>query len=324
MFGKKQKKFHRENRIDVPLKSQTFLDRETKQRRSIFLSTIYYILLIAFIGVSVYVLFFSSFLQITNVVVQGTNEISSGDIGQVVNNQLSGTYFKAVPKNNFILFSNRRAENAIKQQFKKVASVTITKKFPDTLNVSITERQSLLVWCSGDNNCFLIDGSGIAYVTADFNSPEVMENHLVKLTDTGGKAVAIGDKVLDGDFLAYVSQIRDTLKNATQIDITDEYSTPAAVSQEADVVTPGGMRLQFSMSYPLANAVKNLKLFLDKQNFPQPLEDQLEYIDLRSENKIFYKLKNPPVDGSDQTVSTDTQQPSSSSNDNKGKDDKKK
>jgi len=77
------------------------------------------------------------------------------------------------------------------------------------------------------------------------------------------------------------------------------------------------------MSYPLDEAVKNLKLFLTKQNFPQPLEDQLEYIDLRSENKIFYKLKNPPADGTPQTASTDTTQ-ASSSGDKKGKDDKKK
>jgi cell division septal protein FtsQ len=324
MFGKKQKQFHRNKKIDVPLKSQEFLDRENKRRSSLFLQVLYYFLLVAFVGVSAYALFFSQFLQITNVNVQGANELSSGDITQLVRDQLLGKYLKAIPKNNFILFSDRKAENVIKDQFKKVASVSIAKKFPDTLNVSIMERQSLLVWCSNEA-CFLIDESGIAYATADFNSPEVTENHLVKITDTGGKAVAIGDNVLGGDFLKYVSQVSSALKNETQIDITDEYSTPAAVSQEVGVATPGGMRLMFSMSYPLEEAVKNLKLFLTKQNFPQPLEDQLEYIDLRSENKIFYKLKNPPTDGSDQAGSTDTSsQKSSSSDDKKGKDDKKK
>jgi len=322
MFGKKQKQFYPAKKSNVPLKSQEFLDRENKRQRSLFLRVLFDLLFLAFVGVAIFVLFFSPFLQITNVQVQGTNEISSGDIGQVVNAQLSGKYLKAIPKNNFILFSNRQAENAIKAQFKKVATVAIIKKFPDTLTVTITERQSLLVWCAGDA-CFLIDENGIAYATADFTSPEVTENHLVKLTDTGGKPVAIGDKVLDGDFLAYVSQIRAALKNTASIDITQDYSTPAAVSQEADVAMPGGMRLLFSMSYPLDEAVKNLKLFLTKQNFPQPLEDQLEYIDLRSENKIFYKLKNPPADGTPQTASTDTTQ-ASSSGDKKGKDDKKK
>lgn len=304
----------------VPLKSQAFADRENKQRSSIFLKILFWTLLIAFIGVSVYVFFFSPFLQITNVVVRGTNEVSSGDVTSLIDFQLAGKYIHVVPKNNLVLFSERTAERALLDAHKNIASVAIRKQFPDTLTVSIVERQSLLVWCSS-GACFLIDENGIAYAEADFNSLEVTQNHLVKLTDTGNKSVAIGDKVLDGDFLEFVSQIRDALKNATNIDITDEYATPAAVSGEADVVTPGGMQIMFSNTYPLDEAVDNLKLFLSKQTFSGSLEDQFQYIDLRSEDRIFTAPKNPPpTDGSSQTASANTtQQPAPSSDDTKSK-----
>jgi len=56
------------------------------------------------------------------------------------------------------------------------------------------------------------------------------------------------------------------------------------------VKTQQGTDFLFSTQFPLENAIQTLEITLKKG-----VDDEqkgFEYIDLRSENKVFYKLKN--------------------------------
>src|SRR6266568_4738975 len=143
---------------------------KTSQTNKLAMRIIFYVLTFAFVAVLLYLLFFSAQMQINNITVTGTQELSSQEIEQKVEQSLQGNYLKVIPKNNFLFVSQGSIENFIKNDYKKVRSVTVTKKFPDAVAVNVDERKGLLVWCRGDNDCFLLDENGIAYSNADFNS----------------------------------------------------------------------------------------------------------------------------------------------------------
>lgn len=250
---------------------------------------IFHVLLWGFFAVSVYILFFSDYLKINNISVTGTQELASSDIQSSFEGYLQGKFFKVIPKNNFLFISQKRVADFLENNFKKIRTVTISKKFPDSVSINIDERKSVLVWCSGES-CFLIDENGLAYSAADFNSPEIMQNHLLQINDTSARAVAIGEKVIDSAYEEYVTGIKDALKGIDQTVSDEAYLTPSNMADEIDVKTDNGTQIYFSTQFSLDSAIKTLDVVL-KKDIPQEKIGDIDYIDLRSEGRIFYKFK---------------------------------
>lgn len=253
---------------------------------------IFYILLIGFVAVSAYVLFFSPYLQITNFTVSGTQELKSQDIQELIEKSAQGKFFEFVPKNNFLFFPQKRIENLLKDNFKKIRSVAVTKKFPDSISINIDERKAVMVWCSGEN-CFLIDEDGVSYNTADFDSPEIVQNNLIRINDSSGRTFRVGEKITSSAYEQYVLGVKEALKNVgfeISNDASSAYGTPSNMADEIDVKTEQGTDFLFSTQFPLENAIRTLDITLKKG--VENKQNGFEYIDLRSENKVFYKLKN--------------------------------
>jgi len=299
---------------------------ENSHKMQIFSRVLFYILLVGFLGTAIYIILFSSYLQITTINVSGNTTLQSSDIQQALQSQMDGKYLKAIPKNNFALITEGRDENFLKSEFKKIKSVSVTKVFPDTINVSVQEYAALLVWCKADDQCFMIDDNGIAYEQADFSSPEMSQNNLIKIKDDSGQDVAIGSQVLDPTFAAYVLGLKDALSG---IGITlDEsaFETPSRMSEEIDAKTTSGEQLLFSTQFDQASAVDALKLVLAKQ-IPQDQQDNVTYIDLRSQDRAFYVMNgqdpnsSTAADAAEVANSSAPQTPAPSDN---SSDDKKK
>ena len=253
---------------------------------------IFYVLLLGFLSVSVYVLFFSGYLQINNLSIAGNQELSSSDIQKSFEEYLQGKFLGIIPKNNFLFISQKRTASFLENNFKKIRSAAVSRKFPDSVSINIDERKAVLVWCSGEN-CFLIDENGTAYNVADFNSPEISQNHLLRINDTSMRDVAIGEKVIDSAYEQYIISIKDALKGIDQkiSDSDDAYSTPSNVADEIDVKIKNDTKVYFSTQFSLDNAIHALDIVLKKE-IPEDKLESIEYIDLRSEGKVFYKFKS--------------------------------
>ena len=267
----------------------------------------FYVLAALFAGVSLYILFYSPQMQINVITVTGTQQLSSQEIQQKVSESLQGRYLKFIPKNNFLFIFPSEIENLIKNDYKKVRSVSVQKKFPDSMSIDIDERKSLLVWCKDDSDCFLLDENGIAYSAADFNSPDLVQNNLLKVTDTGGADVAIGDKVIDPQYEQYLLAVGGGLGSLGIVIDGDQIITPSRMAQEIQVKTTQGYDIYFSTQFSLDSAIKTLAVVLKKQIPPDQLVN-LAYIDLRSENKAFYKMNNADASvGSPDATSANSQ-----------------
>jgi len=269
--------------------------KERKRRRfreklqKVFrLSIICNFLLIFFLGVLIYSLFFSNFLAIEKISVADSGELSPEKIIDFIENEISGKYLGTVAKNNFLLIFPNNLEKKIKDKFKKIKKISIEKKFPDKLGIEIEERNLILSLCSrGD--CYFIDENGYAYEKANFNLDDVGQNEIIKLIDESGKEISEGEYVLMPSYVDFIVKIEDSIKDGINMDILNEYRTESRISEEVIVQTKKGWDIYLNSKIPIEKSMRTLKILLNRQIMLKELND-LEYIDLRSDNKVFYRM----------------------------------
>ncbi len=274
-----------------PKKRKSFFEkREEAPEDPIVARAIFRVLILFFVTAVIYVLFFSPFLGIKNIYLQGTSEIKYEEVYQEADRILSEKYFRFIPKDNLILVPEEEIKSRLLNNFKKISSVEIKKYFPDRIEIKIVERKTLFIWCSS-GYCHIIDEKGYAYMGADFESEQLKQNHLINLVDDSSKSVATGDKVLKEEYINFVVNLRDELRKETGLEITDEFHTQSRMAEEVKVATSEGWQLIFSSVIPIDNSLQSLKTFLEKQ-VNEDNRNKLEYVDLRAENKVYYKFKD--------------------------------
>jgi len=248
----------------------------------------YWIALLSFIGAIIYSLFFAGFLSVNQIKITGLSQLDEKNILNVINLEIGGKYLMLIEKNNLILINSSSMENSLKKKFIKIESVKMTKKFPSTLLINIKERESSLIACSNEE-CYLIDWRGMAYSKLDYSLPEVSENRLAILRDLSNKAVNVGEVIFTVNYLEYISKIGEKIKSEIDIEMEKGYETPSRVSADIRGTTKEGWRIFFNGNISLQKEIDMLRIVLGEKIGDK--RQDLEYIDLRSENKVYYKLK---------------------------------
>jgi hypothetical protein len=136
----------------------------------------------------------------------------------------------------------------------------------------------------------LLDENGTAYSVADFSSPELVQNNLLQINETSGNDVIIGTKIIEPAYEQYVLGIKDAL-GGIGFNVVGQYFTPSRMAEEISVKTDQESELYFSTQYPLESAIRSLATVIKKE-ITEDKKGNILYVDLRNENKIFYKFKN--------------------------------
>lgn len=250
---------------------------------------VFYLLLLLFLGITIYILIFSAFMRVENCVLSGTDELPHGDVLKKAKGSLKGKFLGFIPRNNFFMASGKKISRELTAEFKKIKSVEVKKIFPQSVIINITERKSLIVWCSG-GPCYILDEQGYAYTSTDLDSPEVVQNNLIKITDTGARPVILGEKVLSKEHIRHLVDLREEIEKSPVVEITSEWTTPSAVAGELEILTQEGWKIFFSAKITPGKATRTLKAFLEEE-MDSEKRGKLEYVDLRVENKVYYKIK---------------------------------
>jgi len=262
--------------------------------RRIFSKILIAFFVLAFTGVTAYVIFLSPFLLVTKISISGNQELSANAVGSAVSSEISGKYLNTLAKNNIALISKEKITNALKKDFKRVEEVEITKIFPDALKIKIKERESTAIFCSREQ-CFVVDSAGLPYARADFAANELDESKLLILNDDGNKEIKLGENFIDGEYVKYLLAVRAELKSELGLEIDKNFHTPRLISGDIRVKTSEGWMIYFDKGVPIQKEISTLKLVLekiDKEANEKSQRSKLEYIDLRTGNKVFYKFKN--------------------------------
>ncbi|KKP98176.1 MAG: hypothetical protein US25_C0006G0015 [Candidatus Moranbacteria bacterium GW2011_GWE1_36_7] len=250
---------------------------------------IFYVLVVGFFAVLGYVLLFSAYLSIEKVEIAGVVELSETELQQKIKESFEGKFAGIIPRNNYLFISQNSVEKLLKNDFKKIRKLEVKKNFPSDVFISIDERKALMVWCCQEK-CFLLDENGIAYSEADFNSLELQQNNLLRVVENGGQSINVGEKIIESSYEQYVLATKESLKKFGY-DTLEEYSTPSRMAEEVRVKTAQGPEFLFSTQFSLESALRNLTVVLEKE-IPKDKRNEIAYMDLRNESKLFYKFKD--------------------------------
>ncbi|HBP01269.1 MAG: hypothetical protein UY41_C0002G0008 [Candidatus Moranbacteria bacterium GW2011_GWE1_49_15] len=250
----------------------------------------YYMLVFLFAAVAVYVMFFSPFMAVSAVEITGLEDLDRSKVSSAAKDVYGGAYLKLIPKNNFLLFPRKAVSKKLQEEFKRIRSVEISRSFPDKVEIKITERKALLLWCSIGEECFIVDENGYAYNRVRLDSKEALENNLVKIISEEETGISEGDRIFDAEKVIFLLGAKELFREKTGLEFEGDMRIKSKIAEEVVLKSRDGWGLHVSMTLPLEKAAQTLKLFLEKEMDTQNMS-KLEYIDLRVENRIYYKFK---------------------------------
>ncbi len=133
---------------------------------------------------------------------------------------------------NLLFFPTDLVKNQLLADNPLISSVTITKKYPHTLDIIVSVREGVARLLSGTQQ-FLVDADGVA-----IGEPTSLSQNLPIIT-INVPMIHVGDSVRDHGFLSALSFIRETrgLLEIEQVEIFDSASLLAKTGK-TDILFP--------------------------------------------------------------------------------------
>lgn len=265
---------------------------EKQYRRYRMVRVLYFVSLVGFWVVCFGVFFYSPLVVVSKVDVRGVEDIPADDVLELVYSVIDGTNIMRVSRANILLFPKHELENRFREEFPKILSAEVTRVFPDTVRITIKERQALFTWCA-PNGCFVLDENGVAYESEEAVS-YVDPSQIVRLESIEGRNVSLSEHVVSRPIMETLSAVYrafDTGRILPDVGISGDYRVHRDIVNEASFTTTEGWMVKISTELPSEETLRDMLTFFTHQ-FTEPSERQkLEYIDVRLKNKVFYRLK---------------------------------
>lgn len=262
-----------------------------------------FFLWIFFFGTLFYTAFFSIFFFITPPRITGMSEVSEERLRGFIDGQLSKKYFRIFPRNNFFLVQPRDLEERLRLEYPLLASVSVTRIFPNSLSVEVVEREKIILWNSLGGS-YLIDEEGVAHDSAQALLPENAP-YVFSITDMSNKKVTPGEKVFDTSYGVFAIRVNELFLQQLGLTLESHYTTASRFADELRAKTSEGWEVYFGTTLPIESSLSVLKLLFEKE-LPQERRAHLAYIDLRAENRAYYAFREGENIESPSTVSLPT------------------
>ncbi len=241
-----------------------------------------FIIIAACVGLG-FLLFFANLLDVRAIDISGAEIIPSADLKTAAGDWLSGGFLGLTRNKNLLFISAGELAVELTAKFPRIDSVEIRKEFPHNLKITVVERQSAGIWCFvASGKCFYFDKNGVAYAEATQSSGFLILN----VADYRGQAVVLGSRVASEEWTKNIITAGELL---LKIGVSvAEISIPSGSFDEFDAKAAGGWKILFSNSTDIAKQITSLGiLFRDKLSTEK--RTGLQYIDLRIQDRIYYK-----------------------------------
>ena len=230
--------------------------------------------------------------------VEGSKSDDIGDIKKTVLTQLEGNYLHSIPKSSTFFYPKDEIEQAVKNSFKKIDSLSISRSGLSGLILKITEKAPSAIVCVGfhddndsDQDCYFSDKDGYVYE----KSPQFSEGVYPKyyITRNNNQEV-LGTTFISTDLFrnlqAFVANAGKSNISPLGLFIGDggKYELYVKNLDESEAV------VYFDNRQPLEKTLSNFIAFWNdslKKKKNATSTPAFEYINLRYGNNIFYATK---------------------------------
>lgn len=270
------------------MQKKVYIDelRLKRKRRKVRLAFLVVSSLVASVVFLVYSLFFSGLFSVKSVLVAGNEEISEEQVKNLTDNYLNKTYLLGYikPFSNILFTSPEEIENFLRREFPIIGDVDVDKKlFAKALSIDIEERKIVGIWCKSENgSCFYFDKEGVLFKPA----PRVIGDVFLIIEDGRWRDFKLTDGFDDRALLEKINLTKNILDEMSFI-AYDNFFLPQG-SFEFWVKTKEGWYIYLDKEADIANQLAALKKFLNEKLSPVRRQT-LQYLDLRINNRIYYK-----------------------------------
>lgn len=243
--------------------------RTEKNKEPISFNKFYIFLVLILFGGLIYLIVFSGLLNIKNINISGYKNDTT--VREMIDEEISKNIFTK----NILFFSTRSLKEKLKGD-PNIKSVKISKKYPSSLTVAIEEARPAIIWISAGDK-YLIDDRGVVIENAtDEKLPEVYDASNIK--------VRAGERVASPTFIKFINEITVGFETATGTRLIK--ITLFDIIEDVHVLSSDGWTAYLNASITASSQLKNLTRIIAEASKEKK---KLQYIDMRLDNKIFYK-----------------------------------
>ncbi len=259
--------------------------KQERKKKFIFSSAIFTAVFVVFAVVVSFGLRIERF-QIKSVRIEGESVVSPAKITALVESILDAKYLLLFSQRNTFLYPSKTIAAAITQNFERVLSAEPDVTEDNVLVVHVADREPHAIWCGsvkvpGASDCYFIDTEGRIFAAAPYFSGTAFIKYYGVVTGE-----PIGAYLLPAqnfiDLEAFVFSLRG-------LSLEPQDVVLGAAADE--IYFRGGSKIIFKTHDAYAALFESLKTVLGSIAFKNAASSTkpFEYIDLRFQNRIFYK-----------------------------------
>lgn len=219
-----------------------------------------------------YILFFSPLFKVRAIEVGETSKRGEISLEELKN---------AFKYDNIFLYTKNDIKEDLMTEFSIISDIGISKNIiKRSIKLNIIERERLGIICQMEK-CFYIDKTGIIFEDA----PQTSGSLILLIKDYSQRNFDIGNSVLEERIVDFIYKLKENLFLQTGVKAL-EFNLLSFPPIELKVVTSEGWYAIFSLDRDTESQLLVLKTVLEEKIKNR---EGLEYIDLRIENRAYYK-----------------------------------
>lgn len=176
-----------------------------------------------------------SFFQINSIDVQGTQRISADEVKKITQGVLDQKILWSIPESSYWVLRPRVVEDALRNQLTQrlaLGEIKITKHFPHTLTIQITERIPSMNWVSGEI-WYVLDPNGV--ILQAYAKSEDVDHALPTIVDLNQTPVQAKQQVVRPEYVSFLRQLQNDFTNGTGLGF-DHFEIPMITCQQKEFI----------------------------------------------------------------------------------------
>jgi len=221
-------------------------------------------------------------LKIKEIKIEGNNSIKSELIKGNVENNFSGNFFGLFSKKNILIYPKNTIKKNLLNFSPKIKKISLNVNFDKILTIKIEERKFHSLWCNIENTeeveCYLIDKDGYIYAKSTTKDRNGFKYYLKLDKPFLRKNILDIDKFKELDSLILFMQ---------GLELNPEKIVEGDGIYK--VYLSSGTKIILDKKRDYKKMINNLETILDTNILNIEEIENIDYLDLRFDNKIFYK-----------------------------------
>ena len=228
-------------------------------------------------------------LRITNISVTGADAIGSDSVANAAKEALSGHYLLLIPKDNALIYPEDKLKSELFKKFPRFSSIGLARNGFESLQINVVEREPYALYCGSAGapeagTCYFLDETGFIFGGAPVFSEGVYFVY--------GKSDALedpmGKEFLPPEEFRAVGKFIDSLES-----LGIEAKKLALNGGEFVLELSRGGRIIWNRADDTDIVGANLESFLmsDEIRKQEDFIEKVAELDLRTEDKVFYRFK---------------------------------